>query len=97
MNEEIGTAYLKYENRVNITVNEFRGKIYVHVREYRMDGDTGFWYPTKSGYALLGDEVDSVIELLSIASEKIAQYYRNNSDQLCFEFEEDTNEYQGMV
>ena len=94
MNEDIGTAYLKYENRVKITVNEFRDKIYVHIREYKMDGDTGFWYPTKSGYALQGDEVDSVIELLSVASEKIAQYQRGiTTDQLCFEFEENGNEY----
>ena len=93
MNEEIGTAYFKYENRVKVTVNEFRDKMYVHIREYNMDGDTGHWYPTKSGYALQGDEVDSVIDLLSIASEKIAQYHRRNSSQLCFKFEENTNEY----
>ena len=94
MNEDIGTAYLKYENRVKITANEFRGKTYVHIREYKMDGDTGVWYPTKAGYALQGDEVDSVIELLSVASEKIAQYQRGiTSNQLCFEFEENNDEY----
>ena len=93
MNEEIVAAYIKNGNKVNVTVNEFRGTMYVHIREYKMDGDTGFWYPTTKGYALLGNEVDSVIELLSIASENIAQYYRYNSEQLCFDFEENIDEY----
>ena len=34
MNEEIGAAYIKNGNKVNITVNEFRGTMYVHIREY---------------------------------------------------------------
>lgn len=86
MDLDIGTAYLKRENRVKITVNEFRGNIYLHIREYQMDGDTGVWFPTKSGYAIPGEEVDSVIELLKEASEKIANYYRKEKNQLSFDF-----------
>jgi len=62
-----------------------------------MDGDTGVWYPTKSGYAILGDELDSVIKVLQEASEKIAVYYRQNDTQLSFNFEEIANEYESLV
>ena len=36
---------------------------YIHIREYSLDGDTGYWFPTKSGYAILADEVSSIIPL----------------------------------
>ena len=97
MNEEIGIAYIKNANQVKVTVNEFRGNMYVHLREYSMDGDTGVSYPTKSGYAILGNELDSVIKVLQEASEKIAVYYRQNDTQLSFNFEEIANEYESLV
>ena len=50
MNIDIGVGYTKNNGQtVKVTVNEFRNSMYVHIREYKMDGDTGFWFPTKSG------------------------------------------------
>ena len=44
-----------------------------------MDGDTGQWFPTKSGYAMAADEVSSLIPLLEEASEIVAKRYKNTS------------------
>ena len=44
-----------------------------------MDGDTGQWFPTKSGYAMVADEVSSLIPLLEEASEIVAKRYKNTS------------------
>ena len=44
-----------------------------------MDGDTGQWFPTKSGYAMSADEVSSLIPLLEEASEIVAKRYKNTS------------------
>ena len=60
MNKDFGTAFHKNNgNAVKVTVNEFRENLYLHIREYAMDGDTGQWFPTKSGFALPADEVCS--------------------------------------
>lgn len=40
-----------------------------------MDGDTGQWYPTKSGYSMPADEVSSLIPLLSQAGEEVAKRF----------------------
>jgi len=83
MNIDIGIGYTKNNGHiVKVTVNEFRNLLYVHIREYRMDGDTGFWFPTKSGYAMPAEEIDTIIELLSNASQKIAENSRKFSKQL---------------
>jgi len=77
MNIDFGTAFHKPNgNAVKVTLNEFRDILYLHIREYAMDGDTGYWYPTKSGFSLLADEVSSLIPLLENASEAVAQKYR---------------------
>ena len=83
MNIDIGVGYTKNNGQtVKVTVNEFRNSMYVHIREYKMDGDTGFWFPTKSGYAMHAEEIDTIIDLLSDASQKIAKYSRKFSNQL---------------
>jgi len=95
----LGAAYIKNENQIRITTNEFKNIIYVHVREYQMDGDTGNWFPTAKGYSILGNEVDSVIELLQEASDYITQetFYRFN-DQYELIFEEETmDEHESLV
>jgi len=72
-----GTAYTKANgNEIRVTYNEFRGVAYVHIREYSMDGDSGNWYPTSKGYALLADETTSVTNLLEEAAEHAAQKHR---------------------
>lgn len=76
MNIDFGTAFHKPNgNAVKVTVNEFRDKLYLHIREYAMDGDTGQWYPTKSGYSMPADEVSSLIPLLSQAGEEVAKRF----------------------
>lgn len=81
------------DNVVKITMSDFRGQIYVHIREYQMDGDTGYWFPTKNGYAFIAEEVDSIVSSLKEASEFFAKLTRNKSieeNQLEFNFEDDS-------
>ena len=52
-----------------------------------MDGDTGQWYPTKSGFAISADETASLIPLLEQASNMVAQRFTSTS-QLEFNFGE---------
>ena len=88
MDIEIGEAYRKPNgNIVKVTLNEFREVFYLHIREYALDGDTGYWFPTKSGYALLADEVSSVIPLLMEAESIISKKYKRDN-QLSFDFGE---------
>ena len=80
-------------NVVKVTMSEFRGQVYVHVRDYQMDGDSGIWYPTKTGYAFMAEETDCIIKALEDASQFFAQYTRHLTidyeNQLEFIFEED--------
>jgi len=76
MNIDFGTAFHKNNgNAIKVTLNEFRGILYLHIREYMMDGDTGAWFPTKSGYSFSADEVSSLIPLLEDAAEAVAKRY----------------------
>ncbi len=76
MNIDFGTAFHKPNgNAVKVTVNEFREQLYLHIREYTMDGDTGQWFPTKTGFSIPADEASSLIPLLEEASEFVAQRY----------------------
>ena len=87
MNIDFGTAFHKPNgNAVKVTVNEFRDQLYLHIREYAMDGDTGQWYPTKSGYSMPADEVSSLVPLLEAASERVAKSFIWNT-QLELELE----------
>jgi hypothetical protein len=79
MDEDIdfGTAFHKINgNAVKVTVNTFRGKDYLHIREYMLDGDTGRWVPTKTGYSMPPDEVSSLIPLLEDVAEYAAMKYK---------------------
>jgi hypothetical protein len=87
MEIDFGTAFHKPNgNAVKVTVNEFREVVYLHIREYAMDGDTGYWYPTKSGFSFPADEVSSLIPLLQEA-ETIVAYKYLVKDQLELELE----------
>lgn len=78
MDIDLGVAYIKEPsgNRIKVTMNEFKGQIYVHIREYMLDGDTLKLYPTKSGYAMTAENLDCVIELLEKASKILAKKYK---------------------
>jgi hypothetical protein len=87
MNIDFGTAFHKNNgNAVKVTLNEFRDTLYLHIREYAMDGDTGYWYPTKTGFSFQADEVGSLIPLLVEAEAVVAQKY-TYSTQLELELE----------
>ena len=87
MNIDFGTAFHKNNgNAVKVTLNEFRDTLYLHIREYAMDGDTGYWYPTKTGFSFQADEVGSLIPLLVEAEAEVAQKY-TYSTQLELELE----------
>ena len=76
MNIDFGTAFHKPNgNAVKVTINEFREQLYLHIREYTMDGDTGMWYPTKTGFSIPADEVSSLIPLLQEAAELVANRF----------------------
>lgn len=80
MNRDFGTAFVKNNgNAVKVTVNEFRDIVYLHIREYAMDGDTGAWYPTKSGFSFNADEVTSLIPLLEQAADYVSKSYIVNN------------------
>ena len=50
MNIDFGTAFHKNNgNAVKVTINEFRENLYLHIREYAMDGDTG---PIRDGLTM---------------------------------------------
>jgi hypothetical protein len=76
MNIDFGVAFVKHNgNAVKVTLNEFRDILYLHIREYAMDGDTGQWYPTKTGFSFQADEVGSLTPLLVEAEAVVAQRY----------------------
>lgn len=88
MNYDFGIAYRKNDDfGVKVTMSEFRGRVYIHIREYIYDGDEEVWIPTKKGYAIDANEVDSVISLLQKASAKLAKEIKP-TDQLNLTFEE---------
>ena len=60
MEKDFGIAYNKrIDVGVKITAGEFRDKMHIHIREYALDGDNGRMFPTKSGYAILGENLDN--------------------------------------
>ncbi len=76
MNIDFGTAFHKPNgNAVKVTLNEFREIVYLHIREYMLDGDTGVWFPTKTGFSFPADEVSSLIPLLEDAAALMAKQY----------------------
>jgi len=88
MNYDFGVAYLKDDYYgVKVTMSSFRGRNYIHIREYIFDPDEEVWFPTKRGYALNANEVDSVIDLLKKASVQLTKEFKETS-QLEFNFEE---------
>jgi hypothetical protein len=94
MNYDFGTAFHKRNgNAVKVTINEFRDIVYLHIREYMMDGDTGAWFPTKSGFSIPADEVTSLLPLLEEAGDLMAQKYRRDNQ---LEFNWSSDEHKNM-
>lgn len=68
-------GYITEDKAIKITINEFRGVEYIHIREYMRDGDTGHWYPTKKGLALRPEHVDMAAYLLDKAGDILTEIY----------------------
>lgn len=88
MDYDFGIAYTKSaEYAIKVTMSSFRNSNYIHIREYIFDPDEEIWFPTKKGYALKAEEVDSIIYLLQKASQQLAVETKP-TDQLELNFEE---------
>lgn len=88
MNYDFGVAYVKDDyHGIKVTMNNFRGRNYIHIREYIFDPEEEIWFPTKKGYAINADDVDSIINLLQKASFQLAKEFKN-IEQLEFNFKE---------
>ena len=68
-------GYITEDKAIKITINEFRGQEYIHIREYMKDGDTGNWFPTKQGLALRPEFVDMAAHLLDKAGDILTKTY----------------------
>jgi hypothetical protein len=60
---------------LKVTVNEFRGQWYVHLREYIEDQDEGIWFPTKKGIAIKAEDVDVVGQMFIDAGSLLTDIY----------------------
>lgn len=85
-------GYITEDKAVKITLNEFRGVEYVHIREYMKDGDTGKWFPTKKGLALRPEHVDMAAHLLGAAGEILTKTYLKRTGVLDKQLELFTDE-----
>ena len=56
--------------RIQITINEYKGHKFVDCRVYYED-DQGEWKPTKKGIALTGETIDEVVSALKKAKPHI--------------------------
>lgn len=58
------------DTRFILTTSEWRGNVYVDLREYYMSADeAGKWLPTKKGIRFKKDMLDNVLDLLNKAKE----------------------------
>ena len=60
---------------LKVTVNEFRGQWYVHLREYIEDQDEDIWFPTKKGIAIKAEYVDVVGQMFLDAGDLLTSIY----------------------
>lgn len=85
MEKDFGLVYIRENgSRVKVTLNEFKGKFYLHIRDYGFDGDTGNLYPTPKGISIDPEEVDSLIDVLQEVSKFVTDH--RNPNQLKFDF-----------
>jgi len=60
---------------LKVTVNQFKGQWYVHLREYIEDPDEEIWFPTKKGIAIKAEYVDVIAQMFSDAGELLTSIY----------------------
>ena len=60
----------KGNDKIIITVKEFKGKQYIDLRTY-FENDQGEWIPTKKGISLTPDNLDDMIGFLQEAKKAV--------------------------
>lgn len=60
---------------LKVTINQFRGQWYVHLREYIEDPDEEIWFPTKKGIAIKAEYVDVIAQMFSDAGQLLTSIY----------------------
>ena len=60
----------KGNDKIIITVKEFKGKQYIDLRTY-FENDQGEWIPTKKGISLTPDNLDDMIGFLREAKKAV--------------------------
>ena len=92
MDIDFGAALIKPNgNAVKVTINEFRETIYLHIREYIMDGDTGYFFPSSTGISIIADEVSSLIPLLEDAEKFMSKRFLENNQLELFDWPNDND------
>lgn len=68
--KEYGFIEKNKDTRFILTTSEWRGNVYVDLREYYMSPDEeGKWLPTKKGVRFRKDLLDNVLSLLQKAKD----------------------------
>lgn len=81
MEYDLGFVYKTEDGRgLRVTLNQFRGQWYTHLREYFQDRDDGTWHPTKKGIAITAEYVDLVSFLFSEAGRMLTEIYYRDTD-----------------
>jgi hypothetical protein len=60
----------KGNDKIIVTVKEFKGKQYIDLRTY-FENDQGEWIPTKKGISLTPDNLDDMIGFLQEAKKAV--------------------------
>jgi hypothetical protein len=58
-----------------VTISNFRGQWYVHIREYIENPDEGNWFPTKKGIAIKSEYVDILGQMFIDAGDLLRDIY----------------------
>lgn len=66
----IGEIQKTGNDKILVTVKEFKGKTYIDVRTH-FENDEGEMIPTKKGVSLTPENVDELINLLTEAKKKL--------------------------
>ena len=71
MNEVIGELQRDEKSIIRVTLNEFKGLEYLHIRTYYLN-DSKEWAPTKKGISILTKDYGTLMSILESAKSKIS-------------------------
>jgi hypothetical protein len=58
-----------------VTISNFKGQWYTHIREYIENPDDGVWFPTKKGIAIKAEYVDVLGQMFIDAGDLLRDIY----------------------